>query len=68
VLQLWGRRVTRRRSPETLVASQRRAAPPTKPHCPRRALKSWVPFSEQVVESVVEDGTAHPAKAGQWDA
>jgi hypothetical protein len=59
VLHTWGYRATRRHAVERLVGAQRHAAVSTKSNGPRGALESWVPFSEQLVESSIEDGAAN---------
>jgi hypothetical protein len=59
VLHTWGSRATRRHAVERLVGAQRHAAVSTKSNSPRGALESWVPFSEQLVESSIEDGAAN---------
>jgi hypothetical protein len=59
VLHTWGYQATRRHSLERLVGAQRHAAASTNSHGPWGALESWVPFSEELVEAVVEDSATN---------
>jgi len=56
VLHTWGYQTTKRHARERLVGAQRYAAASTKLNGPRRALESWIPFSEQLIESGIENG------------
>src|SRR6266481_1678660 len=59
VLHTWGYQTTRRHARERLVGAQRYAAASTKLNGPRRALESCIPFSEQLIESGIENGATH---------
>jgi hypothetical protein len=59
LLQNWGYEATRRHAIERLVGAQRHAAASAKSNGPRGTLESWVPFPEQLVESLIEDGATN---------
>jgi hypothetical protein len=59
VLHTWGYQATRWHARARLVGAQRHVAASTKPNGPRGTLELWVPFSEQRVESLIEDSATN---------